>query len=89
MTEMPGDELRRQVRLRLLFLRESGVDALRIPRRAGRPLRREPSEPGLLADDSGPGRALDAIRQEISTAISDQRSYQWLIVEFTADERWI
>ena len=32
---------------------------------------------------------LDAIRQEISTAISDQRSYQWLIVEFTADERWI
>lgn len=32
---------------------------------------------------------LDAIRQEISTAISDQRSYQWLIVEFTADERWV
>jgi cation diffusion facilitator family transporter len=32
---------------------------------------------------------LDAIRQEISTAISDQKSYQWLTVAFTADERWI
>ncbi|HOW74821.1 MAG TPA: cation diffusion facilitator family transporter [Candidatus Competibacteraceae bacterium] len=32
---------------------------------------------------------LDAIRQEISTAIGDQGSYQWLIVAFTADERWI
>ena len=32
---------------------------------------------------------LDAIRQEISTAIGDQGSYQWLIVAFTADEHWI
>ncbi len=34
---------------------------------------------------------LDAIRQEISTAIGDQgqRPYQWLTVAFTADERWI
>jgi cation diffusion facilitator family transporter len=32
---------------------------------------------------------LDAIRQEISTAISDQKSYQWLTVAFTADEQWI
>lgn len=32
---------------------------------------------------------LDAIRQEISTAIDNQGSYQWLIVAFTADERWI
>lgn len=32
---------------------------------------------------------LDAIRREISAAISDQESYQWLTVAFTADERWI
>ncbi len=34
---------------------------------------------------------LDAIRQEISTAIGDQGQgpYQWLTVAFTADERWI
>ena len=31
---------------------------------------------------------LDAIRQEISTAIGNQEAYQWLIVAFTADERW-
>lgn len=33
---------------------------------------------------------LDAIRHEITSAISNnQRVYQWLIVEFTAEERWI
>ncbi len=32
---------------------------------------------------------LDAIRQEISAAIGNQEAYQWLIVAFTADERWI
>jgi predicted Co/Zn/Cd cation transporter (cation efflux family) len=34
---------------------------------------------------------LDAIRQEISTAIGDQGQgpYQWLTVAFTADERWV
>lgn len=32
---------------------------------------------------------LDAIRREISAAIGDQESYQWLTVAFTADERWI
>jgi cation diffusion facilitator family transporter len=32
---------------------------------------------------------LDAIRREISAAIGDQGSYQWLTVAFTADERWI
>ena len=32
---------------------------------------------------------LDAIRREISAAISNQESYQWLTVAFTADERWI
>ncbi|MDS4043104.1 MAG: cation diffusion facilitator family transporter [Candidatus Competibacter sp.] len=32
---------------------------------------------------------LDAIRREINAAISDQESYQWLTVAFTADERWI
>ena len=65
MTEIPRDELRRQIRLRLLFLKESGVDALRIPRRAARPIQREPPAPGALADDSDPGRALAAIQAEI------------------------
>ena len=65
MTEIPRDELRRQVRLHLLFLKESGVDALRIPRRAARPVGGVPAAPTGLADDSDPGRALAALRAEI------------------------
>lgn len=39
--------------------------------------------------EAGSIAKLDAIRQEISTAIGDQGSYQWLTVAFTANERWI
>ena len=65
MTEIPRDELQRQVRLHLLFLKESGVDALRIPRRAAKPVRGVPAVPTGPADDSDPGRALAAISAEI------------------------
>ena len=37
----------------------------------------------------GPIATLDGIRREISAAISEQGTYQWLTVAFTADERWI
>lgn len=65
MTELPRDEIRRQVRRRLLFLKESGVDALRIPRRAARPILQEPASSPATFDDMDPGRALAAIRAEI------------------------
>ena len=65
MTGNPRDEIRRQVRQRLLFLRESGVEALRIPRRAGGPpppaSRFRPAAP----EPVDPEPALAALRAEI------------------------
>jgi uracil-DNA glycosylase family 4 len=55
MRTVPRDEIRRQIRARLLFLRESGIDAIRLPAGSAQPA------PGTL----DPERALAAIRAEI------------------------
>jgi len=65
MTAISREEMQRQVRRRLLFLRESGVDALRIPRRAARPVPQKPPSPSATLEVVEPERALGAIRAEI------------------------
>ncbi len=65
MKEIPGNELTRQVRRRLLFLMESGLDAIRIPpgRRGRVPLRTQ--APAAPRNETDPARTLAAIREEI------------------------
>ena len=65
MRTFPRDGVRRQIRARLLFLRESGVDAIRVPakpaRSAASGTRPGPASSGPV----DPEQALDAIREEI------------------------
>jgi uracil-DNA glycosylase len=61
MTESTRQEFQRQIRLRLLFLRESGVEALRIPKTDLFSAMRAPSR--IAAAD--PEQALEALRAEI------------------------
>jgi uracil-DNA glycosylase family 4 len=65
MTESPGKEMRRQIRRHLLFLRESGVTALAVPRRSAGARLGASLGPGIAAPGADPELELAALRAEI------------------------